>query len=339
MADPRFHDRAGPFSLAELAALTGAEARGRSPETLFTDVAAMETAGPSDVVFVENKRYLTALAKSSAGVCILRPELAESVPPRVALLLAREPHRAFSQVARAFYPRPASVGAVAPSAQVDPSATVDPSVDIGPGAVIGPGAEIGAGSVIGPLTVIDRGVVLGADCRIGASVTISHAIVGRRVVVYPGARIGQDGFGFVAGAGGHLKVPQLGRVIIHDDVDIGANTTIERGTIDDTVIGPGCLIDNLVQIGHNVRLGRGCILVGQVGISGSTVVGDFVMVGGQAGMTGHLSIGDGARIAAQTGVMRDVPSGTTVCGSPAVPIAEFFRQTSLLQRLAKKKDA
>jgi len=192
---------------------------------------------------------------------------------------------------------------------------------------------------VGANTVIGAGVEIGDDCRIAANVTLSHCLIGARVVLHPGVRVGQAGFGFAPDAGGPVKIPQLGRVIIGDDVDIGANTTIDRGSGHDTVIGPGSMIDNLVQIGHNVVLGRGCILAGQVGISGSTKLGDFVMAGGQAGLAGHLDIGAGARIGAQAGLMRDVPAGDAVIGSPAVPLKAFWRQIAAIQRLAgKKKD-
>jgi UDP-3-O-[3-hydroxymyristoyl] glucosamine N-acyltransferase len=169
-------------------------------------------------------------------------------------------------------------------------------------------------------------------------VTLSHCLIGARVVLHPGVRIGQPGFGFAPDREGPIKIPQLGRVVIGDDVDIGANTTIDRGSGHDTVIGPGTMIDNLVQIGHNAVLGRGCILAGQVGISGSTKLGDFVMAGGQAGLAGHLNIGTGARIAAQAGLMRDVEPGSTVAGAPAVAITSWWRQVAILQRLATKKD-
>jgi UDP-3-O-[3-hydroxymyristoyl] glucosamine N-acyltransferase len=191
---------------------------------------------------------------------------------------------------------------------------------------------------VGANTVIAAGVEVGDDCRIGPNVTLSHCVIGSRVILHPGVRIGQEGFGFASDPAGPVKVPQLGRVLIGDDVDIGANTTIDRGSGPDTVIGPGSMIDNLVQIGHNVILGRCCILAGQVGISGSTRLDDFVMVGGQGGLAGHLHIGRGVRIAAKSGIMRDIPAGETVCGSPAVPLTEFMRQTAVLQRLARKKD-
>ena len=186
---------------------------------------------------------------------------------------------------------------------------------------------------------IGAGVVLGADCRIGAHASLSHALLGDRVVVYPGARIGQDGFGFAAAGKEFLRVPQLGRVVLEDDVEVGANTTIDRGSLRDTRIGAGSRLDNLVQIGHNVSLGRGCVIVAQVGISGSTVLEDHVMVGGQAGLTGHLRIGGRARIGAQAGVMSDVPAGADVVGSPAQPVREFFRHIAVLRRLVREATA
>lgn len=176
--------------------------------------------------------------------------------------------------------------------------------------------------------------MLGPDCRIGPGATVSHAILGARVYLYPGVRIGQEGFGFAASAEGFITVPQLGRVLIEDDVEVGANSTIDRGSAQDTVIGAGSRLDNLVMIGHNVRLGRCCVVVSQAGISGSTVVEDFVQIAGQAGLTGHLHIGRGARIGAQGGVMADVPAGADVVGSPAVPVREFFRQIATLRRMA-----
>jgi UDP-3-O-[3-hydroxymyristoyl] glucosamine N-acyltransferase len=202
--------------------------------------------------------------------------------------------------------------------------------------VIGHGAVIGEGCVIGPGAVIGTGVVLGEYCRVGALASLSHALLGNRVYVYPGARVGQEGFGFAMTSQGFFSVPQLGRVILEDDVEIGANSTIDRGAAHDTRIGAGTRIDNLVQIGHNVRIGRACVLVAQSGVAGSSVLEDFVSVGAQGGISGHVTIGERARIGAQCGVMSDVPAGADVVGSPAMPVREFFRNVAVLRRLARR---
>jgi UDP-3-O-[3-hydroxymyristoyl] glucosamine N-acyltransferase len=254
----------------------------------------------------------------------------------MALLVSNEPYKAYALAAQAFYPVAAVQATRASSAIIDPTAVVPADCEIGPNVVIERGVRLGRRSRVGANTVIGDGVETGSDCRIGANVTLSHCLLGSRVVVHPGVRIGQEGFGFAPDANAPVKVPQLGRVLIGDDVDIGANTTIDRGSGHDTVIGSGTMIDNLVQIAHNVVLGRCCVLAGQVGISGSTRLDDFVMVGGQAGLAGHLRIGTAARIAAKSGLMRDVAAGETVCGSPAVPLAEFMRQTAVLKRLVKR---
>lgn len=338
MADPRFFTVAGPFTLGVLIEISGATSVD-SNETArqFKDVAPLETAGPDEVSFLDNKKYGAAFLTSKAGLCVVAPEMADRAPAGMALLLSADPYRAYARIAQAFYPAAAPEAWTAPTAWVDPSAEIGDGCRIEPGAVIGANARIGSRCRICANAVVGSGVVIGNDCTIGANATVSHAVLGHKVAVYPGARIGQDGFGFAMGPEGHLKVPQLGRVLIGNGVEIGANTTIDRGAGPDTVIGDGCMIDNLVQIGHNVQLGRGCVIVAQVGISGSTRLGDFVAVGGQAGITGHLKIGSGARVAGQAGVMRDIGPGETVGGAPAVPMADWLRQSAILGKMARKK--
>jgi UDP-3-O-[3-hydroxymyristoyl] glucosamine N-acyltransferase len=226
------------------------------------------------------------------------------------------------------------VRGIDPGASVHEDARLEDGVTVDPGAVVGPGAEIGAGTVICANAVIGPDVRIGRDCSVGPGASISHALVGDRVIIHAGARIGQDGFGYIPGKS-HLKVPQLGRVIIQDDVEIGAGTTVDRGGGRDTMIGEGTKIDNLVQIAHNVSIGRKCLIAGHVGLSGSVTLGDAVMLGGKVGVADHRKIGDGAQLIALSGVMHDVPAGERWGGAPAKPLREFFREQVALQRLGK----
>jgi UDP-3-O-[3-hydroxymyristoyl] glucosamine N-acyltransferase len=332
--DPRFFARTGPHSVQAVAAAAGLDPP--SGHQMLRGVAPLQTASPEHVSFLDNRRYAAALEATRAGAVLVHPEMAARVPAGTVALPAKEPYAAWALVAALFHPPAPPCPGWHPAALVSPEARVDASAEIGPLAVIGARAEIGPRCRIGPSAVIGEGVVLGPDCRIGALASLSHALLGARVAVYPGARIGQDGFGFAVTPQGFRSVPQLGRVVLEDDVEIGANTTIDRGSLHDTVIGAGSRLDNLVQIGHNVRLGRGCVIVAQVGISGSTILEDQVMIGGQAGLIGHLRIGRGARIGAQAGVMSDVAEGTEVLGAPAMPVREFFRQVAALRRLVRK---
>lgn len=336
VGDPRFFAVPAPRDAAALAAEIGARyvppADGRTVPPL-RGVAPLGEAAPDEASFLDNRKYLPLLADTRAGVVVLSPALAAELPPSSAALLADEPYLAWARLAACFHPpepvRPGIHPRAVVEGEVDPTAEIAALAYVGPGAVIGPRARIGEGAVVGP------GVVVGADCRIGAGVTLGHAILGDRVTIHPGARIGQPGFGFAVSGAGFVSVPQLGRVLIEHDADIGANATIDRGSTSDTVIGAGSRLDNLVQIGHNARLGRCCVVVAQAGISGSTILEDFVTVAAQAGLTGHLRIGARARIGAQAGVMADVPAGADVVGSPAMGVREFFRNVATLRKLAR----
>jgi UDP-3-O-[3-hydroxymyristoyl] glucosamine N-acyltransferase len=335
----RFFHRSGPHSLAAVAQAAQGIAASEL-DMMLEGVAPLQTAGPSQVSFLDNRRYAEALDGTLAGAVIVHPDMQPRVPSKTVAIVTSEPYAGWARVAALFHPVPPVTSGIHPSAIVDASAAVDPSAEIGPLCVIEAGAEIGPGCRIGAGAVIGAGVVLGRDCRIGAHASLSHALLGARVYVYPGARIGQEGFGFATTSAGFLTVPQLGRVILGDDVEVGANTTIDRGSAGDTVIGAGTRLDNLVQIGHNVVIGRCCVIVAQVGISGSTVLEDFVRVGGQAAMAGHLHIGKGAQIGAQAGVMTDIDAGAQMLGSPAQPSRDFFRQVAMLKKLLpnRKKD-
>jgi UDP-3-O-[3-hydroxymyristoyl] glucosamine N-acyltransferase len=331
--DAQFFERTGPHSLASVAALIGAATD--QPDRLISGVAPLQTAGPGDVSFLDNKRYADLLPGTKAGAVILHPDFAARLPAGTTALVTPEPYVGWAKVAALFHPAPAVKAGIHPSAVIDPTAEIDASTEIGAQAVIGARVRIGAGTVIGPLTSIGDGVSIGRDCRIGAQVTVSHAIIGNRVVLFSGARIGQDGFGFAMGKEGFLAVPQLGRVLIGDGAEVGANTTIDRGSAQDTVIGTGVHIDNLVQIGHNVNIGAYSVVVAQAGVSGSTTIGPQVMIAAQAGLTGHLNIGRGARIGAQSGVMSDVGPGEEVLGAPAQNAKAFFREIVTLRKLVQ----
>ena len=340
MPDVRFFDRQGPFALSDLAARGRAELDASAdPAKLIYDVAPLDRAGANDIAFLDNPKYMSTFAASVAGACIIKPSHRDQAPAGMNLVLTATPYRAYGLIAGAFYPPDRRQAGRAASAQIDASASIGAEVDIGPGAIVGAGAAIGARSIIGINTVIGRGVAIGEDCRIMDSVTLSHCILGDRVVVHAGACIGQDGFGFAADSDDYVSIPQLGRAIIHNDANIGANTTVDRGTGSDTVVGAGTRIDNLVQIAHNVTLGRGCVLAAQVGIAGSTKIGDYVMIGGQAGISGHLAIGDGVRIAAKSGVISDLPAGGSHGGYPSRPIRDWHRQTVRLDQLTRNRGA
>jgi UDP-3-O-[3-hydroxymyristoyl] glucosamine N-acyltransferase len=347
MPDPTFFRTPRPASLAEIAQWTGARLVDASRALLtVSGVAPLDTAGPGDLAFLDNQKYASQLQSTRALACLVHPRFVASVPTEVAAIETAEPYRAYAIVLAKLYPAAYRlIGAygdkdqVSPDARVHASAVLEPGAVVEPGAVIGAGVEIGQGTIIGANAVIGHDVRIGRNCYIGANATILHGLIGNRVIVHPGARIGQDGFGFAMGPKGHLKVPQIGRVVIQDDVEIGANSTIDRGASRDTIIGEGTKIDNLVQIGHNVMIGRHCVIVSQVGISGSTTLGDFVVIAGQAGLVGHLKIGTGAQIGAQSGVDGDIPMGARYVGSPAKPFLEFAREISTLKRLARRKTA
>ena len=335
-ADPRFFAQAGPQTLRAIIGACGGASEG-DDDRRFDGVAPLHEAGPGEVSFLDNRRYLSSLQETRAGAVVLTRELAAKAPAGCLPIISPAPYLAFARIAALFHPAEPVRPGIHPTALVAPDAVLGEGVEVGPLAIIGAGAEIGAGCVIGPHAVVGERVVLGANCRVHTHASISHAICGEGVVLHPGARVGQEGFGFAPTPGGdYVTMPQLGRVLLGDRVELGANSCVDRGSQGDTVLGPGTRVDNLVQVAHNVRTGRGCILVAQVGISGSTTLGNYVQLGGQAGVAGHLTLGDGAKVAAMSGVMRSIPPDVEVMGMPALPAKEAFRGFAAVRRLAAR---
>ena len=329
--------------LADLAGRLGASLPPEAnAEALIEDVRPLADAQPQHLSFLDNRKYMPLLRETRAGACLIAPVFADRVPAATVALAIKAPYRGFAAALQIFYPealQPKAAMTRAGEPLVHPSAQIADGALVEPGAVIGREAQIGSGTTVAAGALVGYRVVVGQGCYIGPGVSLTHAIVGDRVILHAGVRIGQDGFGFAMGPQGHLKVPQIGRVILHDDVEIGANSCVDRGALKDTVIGQGSKIDNLVQIGHNVVMGRHCVIVGQTGISGSTELGDFVVMGGQSGAVGHIKVGTGAQIAGGGHAKDDVPAGARMGGTPAVPMAEWARQIAALKRLGRRSRA
>jgi UDP-3-O-[3-hydroxymyristoyl] glucosamine N-acyltransferase len=333
MPDPRFFEDLGPLALQELAALSGAQlkddAAGGTP---IRAAAPLGRASTGEVAFLSDRRYLAELSETRASACFLTEAHASMVPAGCAALITPEPHAAWSRAAIRLH-RPWRVEAGDPA--VHPSAELEADVSLAPGVVVARHARIGRDTVVGPNTVIGPGVAIGRGCWIGSNVSIGFALIGDNVRILSGAVIGESGFGVAAGRTGAIDVPQLGRAILQDGVTVGANSCIDRGAWDDTVVGENTKIDNLVQVAHNVRLGRSCALAAHTGISGSVEVGDGVQFGGRAGIADHVKIGDGARVAAAAGLMRDIPAGESWGGFPAMPARQWMRQVAWLAKASR----
>jgi UDP-3-O-[3-hydroxymyristoyl] glucosamine N-acyltransferase len=344
MSDPQFFSPARQITAGEIAELTGAELLDPGMAgTLVTHLAQPGEAGEGALAFLNGRKWLEIAREVRASALLCGKDIAEAAPAGVATLVTPNPQKAFAAVARLLYPEAVRSGSasgrqgVSPAAHVDPSASIEAGATIEAGAVVGPRAAVGSGALIAPNAVIGPSCQIGRDCYIGPGATIMAALIGNRVIIHAGARIGTDGFGFIPSASGLEKMPQIGRVVIQDDVEIGANTTVDRGALGDTVIGDGTKIDNLVQIAHNVRIGRNCAIAAHCGISGSVTIGDLVMLGGRVGITDHVSIGSGAQLAAGSGLMHDVPAGARWGGAPAQPMKEYLRELAMLRATSQRK--
>ncbi len=331
-----------PRSLLEIAELTSASlAAGFPTELVLVGVATLDRAGASELSFLDNSAYRKALQNTRAGACFVSAADAHLVPSGTVALVVGHPYGAFAKAAMALYPEaafPSPVfgrSGIFPGATVHAEARLESGISLDPGVVIGPGVEIGEGSTIGANTVIGPYVRIGRHCHIASNVTIIHSLIGNDVIIHSGVSLGQDGFGFAIGREGHSKVPQIGRVIVQDKVELGAQVTIDRGGVRDTIIGEGSKIDNMVHVAHNVVIGRHCLIAAQTGIAGSTEIGDFCVIGGQVGFNGHIKIGRGTQIAGGSSVIGDLPPGSKVGGYPAKPIKEWFREVAVLGRLAQ----
>ena len=331
-----------PRSLLEIAELTAASLPDALPtEFILSGVATLDRAGPTELSFLDNPAYRAALQTTRAGACFVSATDAHLVPTGTVALVVGHPYAAFAKAAMALYPEAAFPSPVFgrlgifPGATVHAEARLESGVSLDPGVVIGPGVEIGEGTTIGANTVIGPFVRIGRNCHIAANVTIIHSLIGNDVILHSGVCLGQDGFGFAMGREGHSKVPQIGRVIIQDKVELGAQVTVDRGGVRDTIVGEGSKIDNMVHIAHNVVIGRHCVIAAQTGIAGSTEVGDFCVIGGQVGLNGHIKIGRGTQIAGGSSVISDLAPGSKVAGYPAKPIKQWFRDVAVLGRLGQ----
>ena len=337
MTSATFFKNNGPLTLGKIAEILTIEIPAEyDDKVLISNIQTMHKAGPDDICFFYDKKAKEQASAIKARVCVTTKELASFVPQTTMVLTSDAPKRSFLTLISAFYEEYRPAVGISPKASIASTAKIGQNVYIGDFAVVEEGAEIGDDCRIEPGAYIGRHCQIGQRCRIGAGAYVSYCVMGNDCYIYSGARIGCDGFGFETINGRHVRIPQDGRVIIGNDVEVGANTCIDRGALDDTVIGDGCRIDNLAQIAHNDKLGRGCIVVAQTGIAGSCTFGDYVVCGGQTGFADHLTIGSGAQIAAQSGVMRDVEPGAVLLGTPAVPFKDFMRQVAFLQKNSKK---
>lgn len=339
MPDPRFFSKQGPFTLGALARKVGCQLTdSESSERLISEPATIDAADATCVSFLANRRYVKKLAQTTAGAVILEEKFLDMLPPDTVGIVSHRPYYDFARISQIFYPEVVPDPVIHPTAAIGEGATIGTDVRIDAGARIGENAVVGNGAWIGANAVVDRGVTVGTGTWVGAAAYIGFADIGDHCRIHAGVRIGTRGFGFAMDKDGYVDIPQLGAVKVGHFVEIGANTCVDRGMGPDTVIGDGCKIDNLVQIGHNVVLGTGCVVAGQAGIAGSTTLGDFVVCGAQSGIAGHLTVGSGAQLAARCGVIQNVEPKAILGGLPAIPLRQWLRQHAFLKKAMSKSD-
>ncbi|MGV8830909.1 MAG: UDP-3-O-(3-hydroxymyristoyl)glucosamine N-acyltransferase [Devosia sp.] len=337
MVDTRFHRFAGPATVGTILAALGRDdllSGFTSPDLLIDGVTDLELAGPGDLALAAHANYADALTTTGAGLVVVMPALLGAVPEGSQAIVSDKPHHLFADFLDYLYPD-STRGVIAGGRDDLGEPVFEAEVVVGPNVVLGQGVEIGRGSVIGANTVIGAGVTIGRNTTIAANCTIDCAHIGNDVVIHSGVRIGTEGFGWLDFGLSNRKLPQLGRVLIQNGVEIGANSTVDRGALGDTMIGEGTKIDNLVQIGHNCRIGRNCLIAAMSGLSGSTIVGDGVLMGGGVGTSGHLTIGAGSVVHGRAAVTKDWPEGSKLAGAPAQDIRDFWRELATMRKLSK----
>ncbi len=351
MEHPGFFQKSGPFSLNQISEKIGLEelpsSTAQAQDISIDDVKPIDAAGPTDITFFDNFKRLDEFKTSKAGACFTIERYQEHAPAGMTVLLCKKPNELFLKTLELYYPNALRTQTTLSqldennqvTSLIDPSAVLEEGVEIEPGAIIGKEAHIGKGTRICAGAVIGYRTYIGRDCMVSPNAVVTHSLIGNNVTIHAGCAIGQDGFGYIMGASGHKKVPQIGRVIIQDHVEIGANTSIDRGALSDTIIGEGTKIDNLVQIAHNVVIGCHAVIVSQTGISGSAKIGNYVVMGGQSGAMGHIEIGDGAQIAASSDVHKSVPAKARYGGTPAKPIQQWFKEIIAVEKMVETRDA
>lgn len=338
MSGRLFYVNSGPHKLSSIAEFIGCEISADAYNIEFYNIKSLSEASSTDLSFLSNKKYIKDFKISNAGACVVPLDFTENSSAETILLKVKNPYYAYAKLIDFFYAPPKDFsGQIKPSAYVASSAKIGKNCYIGHNVVIEDEVEIGDNSTIESGTFIDYKVKIGQRAMIYSNVSISSSIIGDDVVILPGAKIGQDGFGFATEKGIHKKIYHTGRVVIGNNVEIGANTTIDRGSMSDTIIEDLCRIDNLVQIAHNVHIKKGAILVGQAGVAGSSTIGSYSALGGQVGVAGHITIADGVQVAGQGGVIQDIKEPGIMGGTPAVPIKDWHRQTIIMKKLISEK--